>query len=146
MKIYLSEITENDTDLHFDQTEGWVAAAVERVDEKNDDLSVRSKPSRSIDVDFNLRKVDSVVVVNGHIDTHIQLLCSRCAASFPFKAQPSFSALFCQDPVMAGVGRLESTSRGHGKPAGQNKGHARHAHDESHDTGGSQDFRHYLLI
>jgi uncharacterized protein len=139
MKIYLNKITENDMDLHFDQTEGWVAAAVERVDEKIDDIAARPKSARPIDVDFNLRMVDEVVVLNGQVETHILLLCSRCAAPFHFKAHPNFSALFCKDPVMAGVGHLESTGKGHGKPAGQNKGHARHAHDESHDTSGSQD-------
>jgi uncharacterized protein len=139
MKIYLSEITENDTDLHFDQTEGWVAEAVERVDEKIDDLSARPKSSRPIEVDFTLRKVDDVVIVNGQVETHIQLLCSRCAAPFHFKTQPDFSALFCKDPDMAGVGHLQITGKNQGKPAGQNKGHARHAHDESHDTSGSQD-------
>jgi len=135
MKIYLSEITELDTDLHFDQTEGWVAAAVERVDEDSDDVTPALKVARPIEVDFNLRQVDDVVVINGNIDTHILLLCSRCAAPFHFKTRPNFSALFCKDPVMAGVGHLE----GHGKPAGQNRGHARHEHDANHDTGESQD-------
>ena len=44
---------------------------------------------------------------------------------------------------MAGVGHLEfartGTQKGVLKPAGQNKGHARHAHDASRDISGSQD-------
>lgn len=141
MKIYLHEITDVETELDFTQEKPWVREAVERVDEEgtspepmNDSPVGYSHPSlakpRPVHAHFNLRKVDEVVVVSGSVETHIRLLCSRCANIFQLKAHPKFSALFCTDPVMAGVGHLE----GVGKPAGQTKGFARHAHDTSLDS------------
>ncbi|MGZ3697779.1 MAG: YceD family protein [Bdellovibrionota bacterium] len=132
MKIYLHEITDQDTDLDFSQSEKWVADAVERVDERWDESGrpaparAATKEPRTIRAQFNLRKVDEVVVVSGNIDTHIELICSRCANPFALKTQLSFSALFCKDPVMAGIAHLQQP----GKPVGQNAGWARHAHEE----------------
>jgi uncharacterized protein len=135
MKIYLKELTDQETELEFTQDEPWVLEAVERVDEREiaDSALQRNKPPRPIQTDFSLRKVDEVVVMNGSCNTHINLICSRCAGNFEFKTSPHFSGLFCQDPEMAGVGYL----KGAGKPAGQNKGFARHAHDFAADE--SQD-------
>jgi uncharacterized protein len=160
VRIFIRELTDQDTELQFSQDEGWVKAAVERVDEKADSTdptppllhpkSIRptpQPPARSIQVEFRLRKIDDVVVVNGSVDTHINLLCSRCAAPFQLKISPHFSGLFCKDPAMAGVGHLVAIE-GESKPAGQNKGFARHAHDENSEENGqdlditylSQDF------
>lgn len=142
MKIYLNEITDQDTKLVFTQAEKWVVDAVERVDE-HIDLTEFSKPffsvgnpskidlpPREIGVHFSLRKVDEVIVVSGKIMTHVELVCSRCANPFHLECRPSFSALFCNDPSMAGVAYLQ----GSGKPSGQNQGVARHAHDDSPDS------------
>jgi uncharacterized protein len=140
MKIHLHEITDLETELDFTQDEPWVLKAVEAVDEVMDDAPGLKalKPSskngatarpRPVQAHFSLRKVDDVVVVQGEADTKIQLICSRCANPFQLNANPHFSALFCKDPVMAGVGHLQEK----GKPGGQNKGFARHAHDESLD-------------
>jgi uncharacterized protein len=134
MKIYLHEITDQDTCLTFTQDEPWVAAAVEKVDERLNDEPAAIAPAhatpRQARADFTLRKVDDVVVVSGEVETQIQLFCSRCANPFRFPCHPEFSALFCQDPVMAGVAHLEAQ----GKPAGQIKGFARHAHDATQDS------------
>lgn len=133
MKIYLHEITETETELAFTQDEPWVRRAVESVDEEGTSIDLpRATPpqSRPISVSFSLRQVDDVIVASGSVNTYIRLLCSRCANSFQLQTQPRFSALFCTDPVMAGVGHLESK----GKPAGQNKGYARHAHDPASDS------------
>jgi uncharacterized protein len=141
MKIYLHELKETDTDLSFDENEGWVRDAVARVDEPQDERSAppskaataQAPKKRPIQVHFNLRKVDDVVVLSGGADTSVRLVCSRCATPFSLEAHPQFSALFCRDPQMAGVGHL-ARAREHGqnvmKPMGQNKGYARHAHDE----------------
>lgn len=132
MKIYLHEITETETELEFTQDENWVRTAVESVDEEGTAVSLSRTSqvkARPVHTSFILRKVDDVVVTSGTIETYIRLLCSRCANTFHFETKPRFSALFCTDPVMAGVGHLESK----GKPAGQNKGYARHAHDTSLD-------------
>lgn len=140
MKIHLHEITDVETELDFTQEEPWVMAAVESVDEIQEDgakllqtapLGLRSQklPKRQIKTHFSLRKVDDVVVVEGTVNTQIRLICSRCANTFDMNIHPQFSGLFCKDPVMAGVAHLA----GKGKPAGQNKGFARHAHDKSLD-------------
>jgi uncharacterized metal-binding protein YceD (DUF177 family) len=138
MKIYLNEISDLETELNFTQEEDWVKQAVEHVDESMDDLpgappkvtGLTRNVARPIETFFSLRKVDEVIVVSGDVRTHIRLVCSRCATFFKLECSPHFSALFCNDPVMAGVGHLEAQ----GKPAGQNKGFARHAHDTEADS------------
>jgi uncharacterized protein len=140
MKIHLHEITDAETELEFTQEKQWVREAVERVDEEGT-ASERTAPSlgqsrasaskpRPILAHFSLRKVDDVVVASGDVDTYVRLLCSRCANVFNLHTHPKFSTLFCTDPAMAGVGHLEAA----GKPAGQNKGYARHAHDFNADN------------
>ncbi|MDR3608246.1 MAG: DUF177 domain-containing protein [Oligoflexia bacterium] len=137
MKIYLKELSDQETELDFSESETWVKEAVEAVDESLDDVpgaipkrAGLPRAPREIHTHFSLRKVDDVIVVSGDVKTHIELVCSRCATLFKMPCSPHFSALFCDDPVMAGVGHLESQ----GKPAGQNKGFARHAHDEEADS------------
>jgi len=141
MKIFLHELSDQETLLDFTQDDAWVAEAVTRVDEKTDlpagDRAVTRLKPRPIQAHFSLRKVDDVVVVNGSIETYVELLCSRCANGFRLDCQPSFSALFCKDPAMAGVGYLDPSgprATGELKPAGQNRGFARHAHDKSLDN------------
>lgn len=136
MKIYLHEIKEQETELDFTQEDSWAVQAVERVDETFDSgaplprVGKAPKPAaRPLSVHFSLRKVDEVVVISGNVSTYINLVCSRCANPFQLNTHPSFSGLFCKDPVMAGVGHLQKE----GKPAGQNKGFARHAHDSGQD-------------
>jgi uncharacterized protein len=131
MKVFLSEITEHDTDLDFTQEEKWVSDAVLRVDEAE-----TPSDKREISVHFNLRQVDDVVVVNGDIDTHVELICSRCATPYRHAVQPAFSALFCKDPVMAGIAFMPDKGD---KPSGQNHGYARHAHDETADDDSSKE-------
>jgi uncharacterized protein len=133
MKISIHEITDQETEIDVDQAEPWLVAAVERVDESTDSPPSspprRSQP-RAIHAVFRLRKVDEVVVLDGSVDTYVQLICSRCANEYRLTCNRGFSGLFCKDPVMAGVAHLVD---GASRPAGQNKGFARHAHDESSD-------------
>src|SRR4051794_25337580 len=98
MKIFLRELSDQDTELDFNQEEGWVTQAVERVDEFLDDKKSppsAGKPSkedeRKVHAHFSLRKVDEVVVCDGRVETFIQLVCSRCAAEFKMEANPQFS-------------------------------------------------------
>jgi uncharacterized protein len=136
MKIFLNEITDQDKELDFTQDEAWVINAVQRVDEKVED-STRQPKKRPVNGHLSLRKVDEVIVVSGKIETYVELVCSRCANPFQHACSPEFSALFCKDPVMAGVAHLqrpEANPRGPGKPMGQNQGFARHAHDFSADN------------
>lgn len=136
MKIYFNEITEVTTELHFDQTEKWVLNAVTRVDEHFEEKAEIDHPGkktkkddRSIQLDLDINKVDEIAVVQGKIDTSVELICSRCATQFAMPVHSRFSALYSKDPVMAGHAHVD---RGD-KPAGQNKGYARHAHDDTSD-------------
>jgi uncharacterized protein len=145
MKIYLSEITENDLELDYSENDPWVAAAVERVDEHMDDaaidaaieVSISERRPRRIETHISLRKVDDVVVLSGEISTTLQLVCSRCASLFEQNCNPTFSALFCKDPVMAGIAHLQITGndphKKTGRVVGTNHGFARHAHDSESD-------------
>ena len=142
MKIYLKEITDQETELDFTQDEKWVLDAVTRVDEHLDERSklkeklANNQQARPVSTHLALRKVDDVVVLNGEIDTYIKLVCSRCATSYHHQCHPKLSALFCNDPVMAGIAHLERAGddkREPGKPVGQNKGFARHAHNYAED-------------
>jgi len=143
MKIYLHEIKDVETNLEFTQEEKWVAQAVARVDEQSSDLTAaeanalaRRSTARPVHAELSLRKVDDVVVVSGDINTHLELICSRCAAYYQHPCNIHFSGLFCKDPVMAGVAHLQRSAQHEGgvaKPAGQNKGFARHAHDYASD-------------
>ena len=152
MKIYLREINEHETELEFNQDTPWVVAAVERVDETSEEddtarnqldaLRPKStqpkvaKVPRPIHVEFTLNQVDDVVVMNGSIQTYVVLMCSRCAVPFRMNCSHGITGLYCKDPEMAGVGHLIGTTSGT-RRAGQNKGHARHAHDASRDNASS---------
>ena len=133
MKIYLHEITDRETELHFTQNDEWVSASVLRVDEKLENFELRPahRGTRLIDVDFSLRKVDEVYVVSGNINTSVELVCSRCANSYQHPCQPHFSALFCKDPIMSGIAHLyhaKADAPEVRRLGGQNRGFARHAH------------------
>jgi uncharacterized metal-binding protein YceD (DUF177 family) len=132
MRIRLHEITEHETELRFTEADPWLARAVSSLDEKH--LGDRHKPfdktGRPIHASLQLRNVDDVIVLNGSIDTQIQLICSRCANYFPLRAQKVFASLFCQDPEMAGVAHLKPGREGNLKPSGKNHGWARHEHSQ----------------
>lgn len=130
MRVHLKEIKETESVLDLAEGQPWVEKAIASTDEATPDEIKQVRELRSekrpIEGEITLRKVDEVYLVDGHISTHIYLLCSRCARPFSYTAEPRFSALYCQDPAMAGVGHLEGD-----KPAGHNAGFARHAHDTS---------------
>lgn len=135
MKLFLHEITDQETLLEFSQEDAWVLNAVQSVDERSEELAFLP-PKRPIHASLNLRKVDEIIVISGKIETYIKLVCSRCAQFFQFTCTPRFSALFCKDPVMAGVAYLQKQGTDHreaGRPRGQNSGFARHAHNSEDD-------------
>lgn len=134
MKIFINDIKELDTEIAFTQEDKWVTDAISRVDERIEGQNPSSLKSRTATGNMTLRTVDEVVVVSGDIDTQIQLLCSRCATAYRMPLKQRFSGLFCKDPVMAGVAHLareEGDKSGPLKPVGQNKGFARHAHQNA---------------
>lgn len=133
MKVYLHEITEQGTDVAFSKDDSWAADAVARVDE-SDELP-RAQAPRPLSGNLNLRKVDEVVVITGNLKTEVRLLCSRCATPFAMACSPSFAALYCRDPAMAGIAHLDKDKKGRatGKIVGRLQGHARHAHDFAGD-------------
>ncbi len=136
MRIYLHEIKDTDSEYTATEADAWVAKSITALDEKPEDVpgsaeSLRpasarvAPPLRPTQVEFNLRNVDDVIVVSGDINTTVQLLCSRCASPFFFPVREHFTALYCKDKEMAGISYLDKNLN----PRGQNKGHARHAHD-----------------
>jgi len=135
MRIRLHEVTDHETELRFTEAEPWLARAVAGLDEKHsgDRAKPFEKTGRPIHAELNLRNVDDVIVLNGSVDTQIQLICSRCANYFAFRTHKVFASLFCQDPEMAGVAHLKDGSQ---KPTGKNHGWARHQHayDEEDDA------------
>lgn len=136
MRIYLHEIKDTDTEYSATEADAWVAQTISALDENLSDIPGSNEalrptalktaaPPRPTQVAFNLRDVDEVIVVSGDISTSLQLLCSRCAAPFTFAVKDHFTALYCKDKEMAGISYLDKNLN----PRGQNKGHARHAHD-----------------
>lgn len=136
MKIYLHEIKETDREVTANESEGWVRDTITALDESQDSVPgsttglrpKAAKPAEAVRpsaVRFNLRRVDDVIVVSGDVSTGVQLLCSRCAAPFILPIDEHFTALYCKDKEMAGIAYLDKNAN----PRGQNKGHARHAHD-----------------
>ena len=120
MKIYLHEITDQEMEMDFSQEDQWVSDAVLKVDERPSEEISPSPKKRPIQTHFQLRKVDDVIVVSGKIETHIKLICSRCANAFQVLCDLQFSGLFCKDPVMAGVAHLQKPEDDHrapGRPA-----------------------------
>lgn len=128
MKVYLSEITDQETRLSFSEKEEWVKQAVSKTDE------AAGLPFRKINTSLQLRKVDNVVVVAGEIHTEINLLCSRCACVFTQPCHIQFSSLYSRDPILAGVAYMQQEGEESAKPKGQTHGKARHAHDFSQDS------------
>ena len=137
MKIYLNEIKENDREVTASESDTWVASTIAALDESTESVpgspeslrpaGLKAKaPTRPTAVRFNLRRVDDVIVVSGDVNTTVQLLCSRCAAPFFLPVDEHFTALYCKDKEMAGISYLDQNAN----PRGQNKGYARHAHDE----------------
>lgn len=141
MRIFLHEIAEQETTFDFTQEDAWVINTVLRLDEHPEGSSSPIHPpqtpkSRPVQAHISLRKVDDVIVVSGNIGTFIELICSRCANPFQHSCKPTFSALFCKDPVMAGIAHLQrhkTENRETTKPIGQNQGFARHSHNFEDD-------------
>jgi len=117
MKIYLKDITDRGSEYNFDEAEAWVRDAVSKVDEPEELEGQIRPPSRKktpaprpIEVHFELREVDDVILANGRVGTEIRLFCSRCVQPFGFRCDNQFSALYSRDPAMAGVHEFKGTS------------------------------------
>lgn len=140
MKLFLHEISELGTEVHFTDQDKWALDAVCSVDERAEGhLPAHTK--RPLEGDLTLRQVDGVVVVTGRLHTEVELLCSRCAVPYRMKCDPSVSALYCRDPQMAGIAHVETDKQGRatGKVAGKLSGKARHAHDFAGEGSTNQD-------
>lgn len=140
MKVYLHEIKETEKRLSFTQNEPWLAEATRLADESVEESAHLPRPPgnkstpetdhRPIEARFNLRKVDSLYLVSGFLNTSLHLLCSRCASEFSFAIDSRFSSMYCKDPVMAGVGYLaprqgDTSSSPELRPTGRNFGMAK---------------------
>jgi uncharacterized protein len=134
VKVYLHEIKDSDTEISLDENASWLATLLRECDEDKLPIQAlslkKTKPVRPIEFNVNLRKVDDIFVVTGDLNSHIDLLCSRCASSFAFPLDEHFSHIYCQDKEMAGISYLDKES----KPKNQNKGFARHAASTPSET------------
>ena len=105
MKIYLRELSEQQSELDFNQENAWLVTAVEKVDEATEEedssrqlnalrpaaAQVKTvKSPRKVQAHFSINMVDEDEVVNGHIDTHVVLTCSRCEIPLQLNCTPSF--------------------------------------------------------
>ncbi|MCC7440421.1 MAG: DUF177 domain-containing protein [Bdellovibrionales bacterium] len=131
MKIFLSEIKEIESEYRFSGADDpWLVQAVTELDERDEatpGLSPNAKTvQRDVDAEFTLHQVDGVVVMNGSVDSSLQLLCSRCASRFDQPVTPRFIALFSRDPAMAGI-PAKRDANGHRRYV--SKGTAKSTHD-----------------
>lgn len=136
MKVYLKEITEDDSEYSGTEADAWVREALSDLDESSSQVAGNHEslrpvalridaPVRPSSMEVNMRRVDEVIMISGDFTTSVQLLCSRCASPFLMPFDEHFTAMYCKDKEMAGIAYLDKNST----PRGQNKGHARHAHD-----------------
>ena len=102
MKIYWNEIKDVEKELELDPDKGWLQDAVRRVDE-TPPLGPAAPAKRPISGDLTFRKVDEIAVVEGHIQTLIHLICSRCATPFLFPCAPHFTAMYSRDREMTEI-------------------------------------------
>lgn len=144
MKVFLHEIKDIESELHFTQKDPWIAEAVARLDEKLEDhpggipappRASRLSAERPIEAHFVLRRIDEVYEISGTIETAVELVCSRCATPYVQSTSPEFNVLYCKDPSMAGIAHLDR-----GNPKGQNHGYARHAASGMDETDVGKDF------
>ena len=133
MRVYLKEITDQGKEFDFTGEDAWAVAAVATGDEA-DTRKFRATP-RPLSMHLSVRKVDTVVLASGKISSQVRLLCSRCGENFDHDVRGSFSALYCQDPALAGVAHLQEGGMDAGKPTGRTFGYARHAHDAPDEAG-----------
>lgn len=127
MKVYLAEFKEEERTLLATEKDPWIQNLLAQVDESP------SESPRPVQVEIKMRKLDQIYFVVGKVSTDLNLLCSRCGINFPFECAPSFTALFTQDPTMAGIQQAEDEVA----HSSQRYGRARHAHDDQ-DSEGSE--------
>src|SRR5262245_38501589 len=95
MKIYINELDETPTVLHFSETDAWVSEAVHSTQEAELE---NKKPKYSFDVE--LRKLQEVVFLKGKVLLEMGVLCSRCANTMELDLASNFQAMFTRDKTM----------------------------------------------
>lgn len=130
MKVYLHEIKDTDKEVLGTDQDAWVRDTLVELNEEGERDRLRPTKAKAksfpAKVRINLRKVDDFYVVSGDLDASVQLLCSRCGDAFEFHVHDRFSSLYSKDKETAGISYLDQKSN----PRGQNKGYARHAHND----------------
>jgi len=96
MKIYLGEITDQETILDFTEDDDWIMQTIAGIDES------RMTDKRTVDVQITLRKIDDFYMVGGRVKTTVNLLCSRCGIAYNHACDQTFSSLFSPDAELAG--------------------------------------------
>jgi uncharacterized protein len=91
MRIFLSGLSDEPKNLSFDQTAPWFAQALSAVSEGP--LDAASAQNLSVTV----YKSEGLVILKGHYQGSLNLLCSRCAVDFKAKLNTDFQCLFTPD-------------------------------------------------
>lgn len=112
MKVYLHELSEEPTKLHYSDRDPWIVDAIQ------DTQETESPKNAAYSIDFELRKSHGVVFMKGKMAVDLGLLCSRCANGFPEHLSSNFQCMFTREKGLAGD---ESVGGGtaYSEPTGQ---------------------------
>lgn len=111
MKIYLYELSEDSTDLHFTERDDWVVESVKKTQESE---VTGKNPAYTVDLD--LRKSLDVVFLKGQMNLEMGLLCSRCANDFEYHLSTQFRAMFTRSKSLGE--KSSNVGVAHSEPTG----------------------------
>ena len=92
MRVYLYELSDESKNLHYSEKDPWVVEAVKGAEE-----SELSKEKPVYTVDFDVRKLQNLVLLKGKFNLEVGLLCSRCANGFGCNLASKFQAMFTRE-------------------------------------------------
>ena len=110
MKVYLYELSEDSKHLHFDEIAPWLSEAVK----ESEEAPLQQKAHYS--ADFDLRKLQEVVLLKGKINLDVGLLCSRCANPFDYLLKGNFQCMFTREAALGE--QTENVGIAHSQPTG----------------------------
>lgn len=95
MRIYINELSEEPTHLHYSETDPWVKETILQTEESHDP----NTNNRCI-IDFELHKTQDLVFLKSNIDLNLGLLCSRCVKQIQFPLKSQYQCIYTQNSAM----------------------------------------------